>query len=317
MANNKMFLKTQKRKKNFITEILGHKAAYLLCLPAIVYTIVYGYATYPYALIAFQRYHYQTGIFRSRWVGFTNFEFFFGSPRALQVTVNTLRINILSIIFTTVLAVLFALLFNEVRNRRFAKINQSTFLFPHFLSWVLVSYMIYAIFSTDLGIANQILRFFGFSGKSWYSDPQPWPWIIVFARVWKGLGMSVVIYLATITGMDREIYESATVDGANRFQQNMYITIPLLMPTVAILTLLALGGMFSADFAMIYSIIRDNGLLYPTADVIDTYVFRALRRTGDPSHAMAVGLYQSLMGFILVFGSNRIVKKYFREGALF
>lgn len=129
--------------------------------------------------------------------------------------------------------------------------------------------------------------------------------------------MNIVIFLAAITGIDRQLYEAAEIDGANRWQQNLKITLPLLMPTVAILTLLSLGKMFYGDFAMIYSIIRDNGLLYPTTDVIDTYVFRALRQVGDPSQAMAVGLFQAVMGFILIYGSNWITRKYFEDGALF
>lgn len=305
------------KKYNFITDILRNPVSYILILPAMAYSFIFSYMTLPYIIIAFQKFNYKLGILHSPWVGFKNFEFFFKSPRFPLVTFNTLKFNFLFILIGVILSVTFAILLNEIRLKWFMKLAQSTFIFPHFLSWVVISYIVYALFSTDYGIINQFLVSVGLETKNWYSDPGPWTWILVGLRMWKDTGIQVIIYLAAITGIDRELYEAAMIDGANRWQQIKSITIPMLMTTVCILALLSIGKMFYGDFGMIYSIIRDNGILYPTTDVIDTYVFRVLRKTGDPSQAMAVGLYQAFMGFILVFGSNWFANKYFKDGALF
>ena len=177
--------------------------------------------------------------------------------------------------------------------------------------------MVFSLFGTEYGLINRALQSLGQEPISWYSRPAPWTWIIVAMRVWKETGISTIIFLAAITGIDQQLYEAATVDGATRWQKTRSITIPLLMPTVAILTLLAVGRMMYGDFGMMYAIVGDNGLLYPTTDIIDTYVFRALRQIGDPSQAMAVGLYQSVIGFALVFITNYVVRKRYKEGALF
>ncbi len=304
-------------KKSFLYDIIKNPFSYLLLLPAALYTFVFGYVTMPYIVIAFQRFNYRTGIFGSEWVGLKNFEFFFVSTRALMVTWNTLRLNFLFIVCTTTAAVIFSLLLNEVRHKKYLKVTQSSFLFPNFLSWIIVSYMVYGFFSTEYGLMNNILKAWGRDPVNWYTQPKYWTWILVVIRIWKDTGITSVIYLAAITAIDSELYEAATIDGASRWQQTKGITLPLLMPTVAILTLLAVGRIFYGDFGMIYALIGDNGLLYPTTDVIDTYVFRALRVTGDPAGAMAVGLYQSFIGFLLVFGANWLTRKLFPEGAIF
>jgi putative aldouronate transport system permease protein len=309
-------LKTEK-KGSFFKDIKRNPLSYLLIFPAVLYTFIFGYLTIPYLIIAFQKFNYRTGIFNSAWVGFKNFEFFFKSASAFTVTWNTIRLNCLFILFLTVFSVAFAILLNEIKNKWFVKFTQSTFLFPYFISWVIASYIIYTLFSLNYGVINKILSFFSIKPVSWYMSPKPWTWILVGMRIWHGTGMSVVIYLAAITGISNELYEAAIIDGANRWQKIKSITIPLMMPTVAILTLLSIGRIMYGDFGMFWAIIGDNGILYPTTDVIDTYVFRALRLLGDPAQAMAVGLFQAAVGFILVYTTNHIVKKTFSEGALF
>ena len=306
-----------RRRGSFLKDILRNPLSYVLIVPAVLYTFIFGYMTLPYMLIAFQKFNFRTGIFNSEFIGFKNFEFFFRSASAVTVTWNTIRLNCLFIFFVTVFSVSFAILLNEAKNRWFVRITQSTFLFPHFISWIIVSYMIYTLFAYHYGIVNRILGLFSIEPVSWYMTPKPWTWILVGMRVWQGTGMSVVIYLAAITGIDGTLYEAATIDGANRWRQIKSITIPLIMPTVAILTLLSIGKIMYGDFGMFWAIIGDNGILYRTADVIDTYVFRALRLSGDPSQAMAVGLFQAAVGFVLVYSTNRIVKRSFSEGALF
>ncbi|WP_405108646.1 ABC transporter permease subunit [Paenibacillus sp. FSL K6-1217] len=302
---------------SLLSDIRRNGTSYLLVLPAMAYTFIFGYMTYPYMVIAFQRFNYTKGIFHSEWVGLKNFEFFFKSNKALTVTFNTIYLNLLFIIFGTLMALAISLVLNELRKKLFVKISQSLMLFPNFISWIVISYVLYALFSMDMGIVNQLLNQLGMSSVNWYTEAQSWPAILTIMHVWKGAGMSAIIYLATITGIDETLYEAAEIDGANRWQMCLRITLPLMMPTVIILTMLSVGKIMYGDFGMIYALIGDNGTLYSTTDIIDTYVFRSLRQIGDPSEAMAVGLFQSVIGFILVFGTNAITRKFFKDGALY
>ena len=298
-------------------DVRKNPLCYLLALPALVYTFLFGYMTLPYIYIAFTNFHIGRGLWRSEFVGLSNFAFFFGSPRAWQITYNTLAINVFSLFLGTALSVILAIMLNEVSRVLFKKVSQSILIFPHFLSWVVVSYIVFAIFSTERGFANNALSFFGFETIGWYAQAEYWRPILIIVRIWKFVGINTVIFLAAITGIDGGLYEAARVDGAGKWKQTRHITLPLMMPTVCILTLLGIGRIFFGDFQMVYTIIRDNGILLPRTDVIDTFVYRALRTTADPSAAMAVGLYQAVVGFILVLTVNLVVRKKFPEGSLF
>ncbi len=305
------------RRRGILGDISRNPFSYALILPAMVYVFIFGYLTYPYMIIAFQDFNYQLGVWGSPFVGFKNFEFFLNSTNASRVTFNTLFLNLLFLATGTVFALILALMFNEVRSRPFVRVTQTVMLFPHYLSWVVISYMLLAIFSNKNGLMNLMLKSVGLKGIPWYTRPDLWPGILVAMRIWKGAGMSAVIYLAAITGIDESIYESAVIDGATRWKRIIHVTIPLIMPTVSIMTLLSIGRIMYGDFGMIYALIGDNGILYPTTDIIDTYVFRVLRQTGNPSQAMAISLFQSVLGFIMVFGSNALVRRKFGDGALF
>jgi putative aldouronate transport system permease protein len=210
-----------------------------------------------------------------------------------------------------------AILLNEIRSRKFKRITQSTMLFPFFISWVIVSYMLQGLLGAETGLINRIIEGMGGVRVAFYNEPKYWYAILLILNVWKHIGYNSIIYLAVITGIDEGLFEAAHIEGANRVQRIRYITLPLLFPTICILTLMSIGRIFYGDFGMFYAIIRDNGSLMPMAEVIDTYVFRTFKITGNPSLSMAVGLYQSTIGFILVFVSNSLVKRYFPEGALF
>ncbi|MDR0910682.1 MAG: ABC transporter permease subunit [Spirochaetaceae bacterium] len=305
------------KKHSFFADIRRNPFSYCLVLPAAIYVLLFSYLTLPYMLMAFQNYHFQTGLFHSPWVGLKNFAFFFKSNRAGLVTWNTIWLNFLFITSGTVGSVVLALMLNEVRQKRYLKVTQSLMLFPNFLSWIIVAYIVYAFLSTGNGWLYQIIESFGGKPVSMYSKASYWPPILVIIKLWKGVGMNSVIYMASMTGIDEGLYEAARIDGANKFQEIRHITLPLIMPTVCIMTLLAVGKIFYGDFQMIYALVGDNGILMQTTDVIDTYVFRALRQTGDPSGAMAVGVYQAFVGFIMVYGSNWLVKKNFPDGAIF
>lgn len=302
---------------HFFTDVRRNKISYLMLVPAGLYALIFGYCTLPYLLIAFEKFSFKKGIGGSPWVGLQNFKFFFQSQDAAGIIGNTLKLNLLFLTFTIAAAVTLAIAINEIRSRWFKKTAQSAYLLPYFLSWVIVNYILYGTIGSKYGFLNHVITFFGGQPINFYNQPKYWTILLVVLKVWKDLGMNMVIYLATITGFDQELYDAAAVDGANRWQMCKRITIPLLLPTVIMLGILSVGKVFYGDFGMIYALVGDNGILYHKTDVIDTYVFRTLRTTGNPSQAMAISLFQAVMGFICVWGSNRIAKKNFKEGALF
>ena len=310
------------KKGGFFRDVVRNKFSYLIALPAMVYVLIFSYCAYPYMLLAFQRYDYRRSgiidiIFNGEWVGFQNFSFFFSSQNAFRVTFNTLYLNILFIITGTVMAVLLALLLNELRCRWYTKVTQAVMLFPNYISWIMVSYILLSLFSNSYGIVNIMMEKMGLKTFNWYATPEVWPAILVLMRIWKGSGMSAIIFLAAITSIDSSLYEAAAIDGANRRQMMGRITLPLIMPTVIIMTLLSLGKIMYGDFGMIYALVGDNGTLYPTTDIVDTYIFRALRQVGDISQSTAIGLFQSAIGFVMVYGSNWLARKFYPEGALY
>jgi putative aldouronate transport system permease protein len=307
---------TLRRGPGVLGEIRKNSVLYLLALPAVAYTFIYGYVTLPYMVIAFQRYNFKTGIL-SPFVGLQNFKVFFASNWAWIVTRNTIFLNLLFIITGTLCAVALALILNEVRQKLFLKVSQTVMLLPFFISWVIVSYILESLLGYDDGMFNKFIVAAGGTPVSFYSTPGYWYWILILVRIWKNVGYSSIIYLAAITGIDEGLYEASYIDGATRFQRIRYITLPLLFPTITILTLMDIGRIFYGDFGMFYALIRDNGSLMPMAEVIDTYVFRMLKNTGDPSMAMAIGMYQAVVGFLLVYGSNALTRKYYPEGSLF
>lgn len=315
--------KAQRKKKDgLIKDIARNKFSYLIALPAMVYVFIFSYCAYPYMLLAFQRYDYRNStifdiIFHGNWCGLSNFEFFFTSQNAFRVTFNTMYLNILFILTGTLMSVVLALFLNELRCRWFMKACQSVMLFPTYISWIMVSYILMSLFSNTYGIVNIAMKNAGLPAFNWYATPEVWPAILVCMRIWKGAGMNAIIFLASITGIDSSLYEAAAIDGANRRQMMFRITLPLVMPTVIIMTLLSLGKIMYGDFGMVYALIGDNGTLYPTTDIIDTYIFRALRQVGDMSQSTAIGLFQSLIGFVMVYGTNWLARRFYPEGALY
>lgn len=305
------------KKYTFVTDVKRNPFSYLLLLPAMLYVFVFSYMTYPYIIIAFKNFNYQLGVWGSPFVGMKNFTFFFKSTAAARVIWNTLYLNLFFIVTGTAMSVLLAIMLNELHSRVFVRTTQTMMLLPYYLSWVVVSYMLLAVFSNKNGLMNNLLAIFGQKKIPWYTRADLWPAILIVMRMWKGAGMNAVIFLSAITGIDESIYEAAMIDGATRYQRIMRITLPLIMPTVSIMTLLSIGKIMYGDFGMVYALIGDNGILYDTTDIIDTYVFRVLRQTGDPSQAMAISLFQSVIGFVMVYCSNWLVKKKFGDGALF
>lgn len=303
--------------KNLRFDIKRNKFLLLLSVPAIAWFLIFSYAPLCGLIVAFQRYTPAKGIFGSPFVGFKNFEFFFGSKAFFTVTFNTLFLNTLFILFTMIFSILIALAISEVSNKWFKKITQSVVILPHFISWTVVALLLEAFLKTDGGIVNNLLVNLGLEKIKFYQDASVWPATLTFLRVWQGAGFGSIVYLATITGLDQEMFEAARVDGANRLQCIRYITLPLLKTTVVLLFIMNVGKVFNGDFGMIYAIVGNNTLLYPTTDVIDTYVYRQLMEANNMGMSSAVGLYQSIMGLFMVTVTNAITKKLDAESALF
>ena len=302
---------------NFRYDLKNNKGLLGLTLPAVAWFLVFAYAPMLGLVIAFQKYSPAKGIFGSEFVFLDNFRFFFGSQDFVRVTVNTLVLNTLFILATNFVAILMAIALSEIKNKHFKKVSQSVIILPHFISWTVVALLIEAFLKTEGGFVNNILAAFGAEPIKFMQTPELWPAILTILRVWQGAGYSSIVYLAAITGFDQSMYEAARVDGATRLQCITRITLPLLRPTVVLLLLMAVGKIFNGDFGMVYAIVGNNTLLYPTTDIIDTYVYRQLMEQSNMGMSSAVGLWQSIMGFIMVVIMNKVTKKIDSDSALF
>lgn len=270
----------------------------------------------PGLVIAFKQYNARNGIFGSKWIGFKNFEYLFKTSDAWIITRNTILYNVAFIIVNTVMAIMVAVILSELNGRR-KKVYQSVILLPNLISTVIIGYLVFSFFSVENGFVNNtILPLLGMEPMDWYSQPKYWPLIIIFVSAWKSVGYNCIVYLATILGFDRAYYESALVDGATRWKQFKYITLPLLKPTIIMLTLMAVGRIFYSDFGLFYQVPMNQGALYSVTNTIDTYVYRGLLQLGNISMSAAAGLYQSVVGFILVLGANMLVRKVDKDSAL-
>lgn len=287
-----------------------------MMVPGIVWVIVFSYLPMAGVAIAFKQYNYMKGTWGSPWCGLDNFKFMFKTDIIWSVIGNTLFLNVLFIISGTIAQLILALLFCEIRNKYVKKITQSIAILPHFISWAVIA-MFLTGFLNQNGMLNQLLQSMGKEGISFYSEPAYWKAILVFLKIWQGAGFGTIVYIAAITGFDREMYEAAEIDGANRFQQIFYLTLPMLKPTIILLTIMSVGNIFKGDFGMIYAVIGDNSLLYGATDVIDTYVYRIFRTNNNLGMSTAVSFLQSIVGLVMVFGTNFIVKKVEPDSALF
>ena len=291
----------------------------LMTLPVVVLLILFNYLPMFGLVIAFKRLQVSLGILRSPWVGLENFRFFFTSPDAWRVTRNTVGMNFIFIATVNSSALILALAMNEVRRRSALKLFQTIYFLPYFLSWVVVGYMLYAVLNR-FGLLNSFLgAVFGAEPKRFYDTPGYWPAILTVVRIWKDVGYSSVVYYAGLMSIDPVFYEAARIDGATKLQEITRISVPLISPLIAILIILAFGGVFRGDFGMFWHLPRlaTNGILKPTVDVIDTYVYNSLQIVGDIGIASAVNFYQAFVGLFLVIAVNRIVRAVSSEHSLY
>ncbi len=301
-----------------IKNVLGHWPLYLMFLPGLVYLIINCYVPMAGIVVAFKQYNVRDGIYRSPNIGLKNFEFLFKTNDAWNITRNTICYNLVFIVLGTVCAITVAIILNEIRSKAAKQLYQTVILIPHLISMVVVSYLAFAFLSDGNGfINNTIMPLLGKDTVSWYNSPQYWPFILVLINLWKGIGYNCIMYYATICGIDHTLYEAAVVDGANRWQQVRNITLPCLKSTIVILTLMSLGGIFRSDFGLFYHVPMNSGALIDVTNTIDSYVYRGLMQTNNIGMSSAAGVYQSVVGFILVVTANAIVRKVDNESSLF
>ncbi len=288
-----------------------------MALPGLIYLFINNYMPLPGLVLAFKKYNAKKGIFGSDFVGFKNFKYLFTTKDAYIITRNTICYNVVFIIVNTILAIFVAILLAEMTSKM-KKVYQCLILLPYMISMVIVSYLVYGFLSTDNGFFNNtLLPFLGKEPVNWYMEKKYWPFLLTFVNAWKVVGYNSIIYISTILGIDRGIYESAQIDGAGKWMQVRKITIPLLKPTVIMLTLLAIGRIFYSDFGLFYQVPQNQGVLFAVTNTIDTYVYRGLLELGNMSMASAAGLYQSMVGFVLILGANFLVRRIDKDSALF
>ncbi|MBE7015191.1 MAG: sugar ABC transporter permease [Ruminococcaceae bacterium] len=289
----------------------------LMILPGLICVICFCYLPMFGITIAFKSIDYAKGIWGSPWIGFENFKFLFKNPDVFIILRNTLGYNIVNIILGTFINVGIAVMFSQLANRRLGKIYQTVVMLPHFLSWIVIAYIVKAFLDYRLGSVNGVLSKLGIEAVDWYSKVEAWPFLLVFINQWKSFGYGSVVYVAAIAGIDSSLYEAAAIDGANKRQLTWYITIPELASIIIIMTILSIGNLLSANFSLYYNIPMDSGALYPVTNVISTFVFRALKINNDVGMSSAASFLQSVVGFVLVIGTNLIVRRVDSDKALF
>jgi len=304
------------KRKKMLVKIKNNAQLLLLCIPALAGYILFNYVPMAGAIIAFKKYTYKDGIFGSKWIGLKNFELFIISEDVRRILLNTMLYSLWFLVLGLFLKVVFSILLAEISSRKALKFFQTCITLPNFLSWVVVGFVSYTIFHPSLGIMNQLFEALGTAKVDVYSNPKYWPLILTVFESWKGVGMGSIVFYASLMGIDSSLYEAAAIDGANRFQQIWYISLPHLVSLVCIYGILGMGSLFGGDFGLFYQIPRNIAALYETTDVMSTYLYRGIQ---EASYGMnsAVSLTQSVLGFVMVLVTNLAVKKISPENSMF
>ncbi len=303
--------------KTFLKDLSKNKARLVMTIPAIAYYICFCYLPMFGLVIAFQNFSFTKGVFGSKFVGLKNFEFLFKTSDAWLITRNTVLYNLVFIVLGMFLACCLAIILDILGRNKFTQTCQTVVLFPQFISWMAGSYLVLAFLSTDKGILNQLITALGGNRIDWYTTPTYWPIILVVCNLWKHLGYDSIIYYSTIKGFSGEYYEAARIEGATWFQQIRYITFPLMKSILVIMGILKIGSIMASDFGLFYLVTQNSGPLYGVTSTIDTYVYNGMMGGGQMGMTAAAGFYQSVVGFLLVLGTNAIVRKVSPEDAMF
>lgn len=312
-------LQTDTRKRRKKKTLGGHsdKAYLMMVLPGALHALIFCYIPLIGILIAFKDIDYSLGILKSPWCGLKNFEFLFRSPDTFVIFRNTICYGAVGIILGAICPVALAVAFTKLRSKHLSKVYQTIAMLPHFISWIVVSYIVSSFLDYKFGVVNHLLASFGAEPVDWYATTKPWPFLLVFLNLWKSLGYSAVVYIASIAGIDQSLYEAAAIDGATSHQQTRYITLPQLSNIIIIMLIMSIGGLISSNFDLFYTVPKESGQLFPVTNVINTFVYRSLRINNDIGMSSAAGLLQSVVSFILVLSANLITKKIDEEKAMF
>jgi putative aldouronate transport system permease protein len=294
----------------------------IIALPTIILLLVMAYlplygVILPFKDLKLYGASFLKNLFMSEWIGLKNFGFLFKSPDTILVIRNTVLYNVAFIVLGNSIAIILSIIFNEMNDKGYAKTCQTLLFLPHFLSYVVISYFAYTFLSMERGLFNKLLGFFGNNPISWYTEPKYWPFIITITHLWKGLGYSMVIYLAAIAGLDKTMYEAAVIDGSSKLQQALYITLPSLRTIITILLILALRGIFQANFGLFYNLPRASSALLEVTNVVDTFVYRTFLALGNIGMSSAAAMMQSMIGCVLMLGGNYLIRRVDSENALF
>jgi putative aldouronate transport system permease protein len=309
-----------KSKRTFAEKIRYYKRylpLYLMMLPALIYLFINNYLPMSGLVLAFEKYNVKDGIWGSQFVGFKNFTFLLKNNDLPILFRNTLGYNLCFILINLVLGVTLAILITEITNLKFRKAAQSSILFPFVVSIVIVSYMVRAFLDPEAGLLNHLLVSMGHQKVAWYDTAKYWPFILIFVNTWKGVGYGCILYISSILGIDMSLYESASLDGATKFQKIRYITLPFLKPTMITVSLLSLGRVFNSDFGLFFQVPQNSGLISSTTQTIDTFVYNVLITQSNVGMSAAASFFQSVMGFLMIMVFNAITRKISRENALF
>ena len=301
-------LRKQEERKRYLP-------LYLMMLPGLLYLVANNYLPMFGILIAFKKVNFQVGIFKSPWVGLDNFQFLFKTKDAALMIRNTVCYNLVWIAMGLVIAVTIAIMMAEISKRKIAKVIQPVICFPSMVSAVLLSFIVYAFLSVSYGYLNTTV--FADKPINWYATAKYWPIILTIVHFWQNAGQSSIVYMASIGGIDKSLYESARLDGAGKWAQIRHITLPMLKPMIVLMTLLSIGRIFNSDFGLFYQVPLGSGLLYSTTQTIDTYVYRSLLDLNNISMSSAASVFQAIIGFILVLASNTLVRVIDSDNALF
>ncbi len=318
----------QINSKSLITRGFSRKKKTILLVsmvtPGVIWLLLLRYLPMFGIVIAFKDYKIYTkapslinNIVHSKWVGMKNFEFLFATSDSWEMIRNTIGYNALWILLGLIISVSFAIMLNELTNKFIAKVHQTLMFFPYFLSWVVASYFVLAFLDPTRGLLVHLQESWGMEVTNWYNDNEPWPVILTIANLWKNVGYSTILYLAAITGIDMSQYEAASMDGATKWQQIRYVTIPHLKPMIIILFIMNIGKIFNADFGLFWNVPMNSGPLFPSTQVIDTYVYRALMATNNVGMSTAAGLLQNIVGFICLMTANTVVRRIDEDSSLF
>lgn len=305
-------MKAKQSIGRFLRYVRRHPMMYLMLIPGLFFLFIYKFAPLYGILIAFKDYNIFAGsnpidaIAKSPWVGFANFERLFKSSEFIKVLVNTLIINGMKILFLFPIPIICAILLNEIRNKAFRKLSQTAIYVPYFFSWVVVFGIFYSLFGS-YGVVNNVIAALGHARIKFFTDTGIFRWLLVFTEGWKEIGYNTVIYLAAITGIDIALYEAASVDGANKWKQIWHVTMPGLLPTIVLMFILKVGYILDTGFEQV--LVFYNPAVYDVADIIQTYVYRLGMGQMDFPLSTALGLFNSVVAFVLIVSANMISKK--------